>query len=140
MEWFFGPKGLKFSEIGCRPPGVDAWDVYCAANEMDVYLEWARAIQGQAPAQSPSRRFAAGHVALRPDREGTIAGYEGIDELSRRYGAWMFATHFPSEGTPTQPIEAGYKANAWVRLRHPDYDELRGMLDDVGRLVRVHAH
>ncbi len=22
MEWFYGPKGLKFSEIGCRPPGV----------------------------------------------------------------------------------------------------------------------
>ena len=22
MEWFFGPKGLRFSEIGCRPPGV----------------------------------------------------------------------------------------------------------------------
>ena len=22
MEWFFGPKGLKFSEIGARPPGV----------------------------------------------------------------------------------------------------------------------
>ena len=21
MEWFFGPKGLQFSEIGCRPPG-----------------------------------------------------------------------------------------------------------------------
>jgi hypothetical protein len=32
MEWFFGPKGLKFSEIGCRPPGVGHWDVYCAAN------------------------------------------------------------------------------------------------------------
>ncbi|HRC86227.1 MAG TPA: ATP-grasp domain-containing protein, partial [Thermoanaerobaculia bacterium] len=26
MEWFYGPKGLKFSEIGCRPPGVGAWD------------------------------------------------------------------------------------------------------------------
>jgi hypothetical protein len=25
MEWFFGPKGLKFSEIGCRPPGVRVW-------------------------------------------------------------------------------------------------------------------
>jgi len=22
MEWFYGPKGLRFSEIGCRPPGV----------------------------------------------------------------------------------------------------------------------
>jgi hypothetical protein len=32
MEWFFGPKGLECSEIGCRPPGVGHWDVYCAAN------------------------------------------------------------------------------------------------------------
>jgi hypothetical protein len=30
-------------------------------------------------------------------------------------------------------------ANAWVRMRHPDYDALRGMLDDVGRTVKVHA-
>ena len=38
-----------------------------------------------------------------------------------------------------QPVEAGYMANAWARLRHPDYDTLRGMLDDVGRTVQVHA-
>jgi hypothetical protein len=24
-------------------------------------------------------------------------------------------------------------------MRHPDYDALRGMLDDVGRTVHVHA-
>ena len=58
MEWFFGPKGIKFSEIGCRPPGVGAWDLYCAGNEMDVYGEWARAIIGLPPRQRPSRRFA----------------------------------------------------------------------------------
>ena len=28
-------------------------------------------------------------------------------------------------------------ANAYVRMRHPDYDTLRGMLDDVGRTVHV---
>src|SRR5215475_4319712 len=44
MEWFFGPKGLKFSEIGCRPPGVGAWDLYSAGNDMDVYRAWANAI------------------------------------------------------------------------------------------------
>ena len=44
MEWFAGPKGLKFSEIGCRPPGVGQWDVYNAANEFDIYLEWACAL------------------------------------------------------------------------------------------------
>jgi hypothetical protein len=30
-------------------------------------------------------------------------------------------------------------ANAWLRLRHPDYDALRGILDDVGRSIKVYA-
>jgi hypothetical protein len=30
-------------------------------------------------------------------------------------------------------------ANAWLRMRHPDYDELRRMLDDVGRTLKVYA-
>ena len=42
MEWFFGPRGLSFSEIGARPPGCNHWDLYCAANEFDLYTEWAR--------------------------------------------------------------------------------------------------
>src|SRR5690606_5837369 len=44
MEWFFGPKGLKFSEIGARPPGVGCWDLYSVGNDMDVYRAWADAI------------------------------------------------------------------------------------------------
>jgi formate-dependent phosphoribosylglycinamide formyltransferase (GAR transformylase) len=139
MEWFFGPKGLKFSEIGCRPAGVDAWNVCCAAHEMDLYLDWARAILGQPPAFRPSRRFAAGHVALRPNRDGRITGYEGVDAIERAYGQWIFDTHFPPPGSRTQPFEAGFKANAWVRLRHPDYDEVRRMLDTVADTVRIWA-
>ena len=82
---------------------------------------------------------AAGHVALRPDRDGHIRGYAGLERLSGAFSRWVTASHFPAPGTPTQPVEAGYKANAWVRLRHPDYDELRRMLDTVGREVRVLA-
>ncbi|PYR49083.1 MAG: ATPase [Acidobacteria bacterium] len=140
MEWFFGPKGLKFSEIGCRPPGVGAWDLYCAGNEMDLYKEWAMAIVHGRPSQYPSRRFSAGMIALRPSQDGRISGYAGIDEMHRAYGEWIIDTHFPPPGTPTQPVEAGYMANAYVRLRHPDYDALRSMLDTVGRSVKVFAH
>ena len=46
----------------------------------------------------------------------------------------------PDPGTPTQPVEAGFMANAWIRLKHPDYDELRRMLDVVGQTVKVRAH
>jgi hypothetical protein len=30
-------------------------------------------------------------------------------------------------------------ANAYVRMRHPDYDVLHGMLDTVGRTLHVYA-
>ena len=139
MEWFFGPKGLRFSEIGCRPPGVGAWDLYSAGNEIDLYREWANAIvHGDVPTR-PSRQFAAGIVALRPERDGQITGYSGIEDIQARAGEWVIDAHFPSPGTPTQPVEAGYMANAYVRMKHPDYDALRGMLDDVGRTVHVYA-
>jgi len=139
MEWFFGPRGLRFSEIGCRPPGVSVWDLYSAANEMDLYHEWAMAVCHGRTVNKASRRYAAGHITLRPDRDGEIAGYEGVQEIQRRFGDWVIDAHLPSPGTPTQPVESGYLANAWIRMRHPDYDELRSMLDTVGEVVRVRA-
>jgi formate-dependent phosphoribosylglycinamide formyltransferase (GAR transformylase) len=139
MEWFVGPKGLKFSEIGCRPPGVRAWDLYAAANEFDIYKEWAMAVVHGRPSQTLSRRYSAGLIAIRPECDGHIVGYEGVDEVHRRFGGLLIDQHLPPPGTPTQPVEAGYMANAWIRLKHPDYDELRGMLDFVGRTVKVRA-
>ena len=139
MEWFAGPKGLKFSEIGCRPPGVGAWDLYSAGNDIDLYREWANAIAHGGTSATPSRRYASGIVALRPEHDGQITGYSGTEELQSQYGEWVIDAHLPPPGTPTQSVEAGYMANAYVRMRHPDFDALRGMLDAVGRTLRVHA-
>ncbi len=139
MEWFFGPKGLRFSEIGCRPPGVRAWDLYNIANDIDLYVEWASAIVHGRPTQRTSRRFSTGIIALRPQRDGRITGYSGLDAIRERYGEWLIDWHTPEPGTPTAGVEAGYMANAWIRMKHPDYDTLRSMLDDVGQTVKVHA-
>jgi hypothetical protein len=139
MEWFFGPRGLRFSEIGCRPPGVRAWDLYAAGNDVDIYREWANAVVHGRVERPLSRRRAAGIVAVRPDRDGTISHYDGVDEVQHRFGEHILDVHLPEPGTPTQPVEAGYMANAWVRLLHPDYDTLRAMLDEVGQTLKVHA-
>jgi formate-dependent phosphoribosylglycinamide formyltransferase (GAR transformylase) len=139
MEWFFGPKGLRFSEIGARPPGVGAWDLYSAGNEIDLYRAWADAVVHEQVWHVPTRAYAAGIVALRPDQDGTISWIEGVDDVQARLGEWVIDATLPPAGTPTQPVAAGYMANAYVRMRHPDYDTLHGMLDDVGRSVHVHA-
>ena len=139
MEWFFGPKGLKFSEIGCRPPGVGQWHNYAAANEFDIYREWAMAICHGRVDQRPSRRYAAGIIALRPSQDGHIHGYSGAEQVWQRWGQDIFASYLPAPGTPTQGVEAGYMANAWIRARHPDYDHLRYILNDIGQTLRVYA-
>jgi carbamoylphosphate synthase large subunit len=138
QEWFFGPKGLKFSEIGCRPPGVGAWDLYCAANDLDIYKEWAAAIVHGRPIHQPSRRYSAGIINLRPDRDGRIAAYEGMHVLDQ-ISEWIIDHHLPPVGAPTQPVEAGYMANAWIRVKHPDYDQLRNILNTIGETVKVRA-
>ena len=140
MEWFFGPKGLKFSEIGCRPPGVGAWDLYSAGNDLDIYRQWADAIVHDQVWGKPSRQYSAGIVALRPSQDGTISGYSGLDDIRARHGMWIIDAHLPPPGTPTQPVAAGYMANAYVRMKHPDYDTLHSMLDDVGHTVEVYAN
>jgi hypothetical protein len=139
MEWFYGPKGLKFSEIGCRPPGVRAWDLYNAGNDLDLYREWSLAVCTGKTAQTASRRYAAGIIALRPDCDGQIAGYEGLEAIGKEFGSHVIDMHLPPEGTPTQPVAAGYMANAWLRMKHENYDELRRMLDIVGQTVKVRA-
>ncbi|MDH3524674.1 MAG: ATP-grasp domain-containing protein [Acidobacteriota bacterium] len=139
QEWFFGPKGLRFSEIGCRPPGVLTWDLYSAANDFDLYREWANAIVHGRTESQPSRRYSAALVNFRPDRDGRIAGYQGVREVQDRLGEWILDARLPPPGTPTQPVGAGYMANAWMRIRHPDYDRLREMVEWAGRTVRVYA-
>jgi len=139
MEWFFGSKGLKISEIGARPPGERIWDLYCVGNDLDLYAAWGEAIVRGRVSAKASRRFATGSIQIRPDREGKVASYEGIDRIAKRFGAWIWQHELPRPGRLTVPIEKGYLANAWFRLKHPDYDELRRMMDVIGRTVRVRA-
>ena len=139
MEWFYGPKGLRFSEIGARPPGVNYWDVYAAANDLDMYTEWARAICWGDVRAMPSRNYAAGLLSIRPSSQGTVRGYTGVEEMQRKYGRNIIKAYLPPEGSRTQSHEGGYLANAWIVARHPDYDGCRAMLDDIGRNLRMWA-
>ena len=139
MEWFFGPKGLKFSEIGCRPPGVGAWDLYCHANDMDLYRDWANAIVHGRIDQQASRNYSSALINLRPDKDGVIDHYEGLEAVRQRFGQHIIDEHLPAPGTKTQGVDAGYMANAWIRLKHPNYDDLRGILNAIGETLKVRA-
>ena len=139
MEWFFGPKGLKFSEIGARPAGEKIWDMYGVANEFDVYREWALAILGRPSEHRPSRRFAAGSIQIRPSQDGHYTGHRGLDEAFARCGPWIYEHATPAPGTPTKGLDKGWLVNTWFRLRHENYDTLRDLMTFLGETVKADA-
>lgn len=139
MEWFYGPKGLRFSEIGARPPGVGLWDLYCAAHDIDIYKEWAHGLVHGVCPNRLSQNYSAAIINLRPTADGTIKGYVGLEEIERRFGKWFINSHFPQPGSPTQPLEAGYMVNAWIQIKYPDYDDLCSILREIGQTVKVIA-
>lgn len=139
MEWFFGSKGLKFSEIGARPAGEKIWDMYRVANEFDVFREWALALVDRPSEQAPSRRFAAGSIQIRPSRDGHISEHRGIDVAMQRVRPFLYEYDVPAVGTPTKGLEKGWLVNTWFRLRHPDYDQLRDLMTHIGQTVKTIA-
>lgn len=139
MEWFVGDRGLVFNEIGARPPGVNVWDLYAQANQFDIYKAWAEAICYGRVSALPTDRGCGGLLALRPDRDGHVVRIHGAEEVQQRYGKHIFSAHLPAPGTPTQPVEAGYRANGYVYATHPDYDACKAMMADIGQRIRIEA-
>jgi biotin carboxylase len=139
MEWFFGPKGLKFSEIGARPAGEKIWDMYGVANEFDVYREWALGILGQPSQQKPNRRFAAGSIQIRPSQDGKVTGHRGLQEAFGRCGPFLYESSVPPPGSATKGLDKGWLVNTWFRLKHPDYDQLRALMTFLGETVKTDA-
>jgi formate-dependent phosphoribosylglycinamide formyltransferase (GAR transformylase) len=139
MEWFFGPKGLKFSEIGARPAGERIWDMYRVAGEFDVYREWALAVLGRPAEQRPGRRYAVGSVQVRPGKDGRYVSHRGVEEALLRVKPYLYDCAIPRPGSPTQPLDKGWLVNTWFRLRHEDYDRLRDLMTWIGRTVKADA-
>jgi len=139
MEWFYGEKGLYFSEIGARPPGVRFWDLYCWANDMDLYVDWANAVVHGRANPRPSRNYSAGLISIRPNQAGRIVGYSGLDKVQQRCGRWLGEYHLPAIGQRTADVGSGYMGNGWLHIRHPDYDECRRMLDFTGETLKIWA-
>ena len=94
-----GPKGLKFSEIGCRPPGVRAWDLYNAGNDIDLYREWAMAIVPRPPERS-APRAASRPASSRCGPTATAASpaTRASTRSASAFGACIIDAHLPPRG------------------------------------------
>ena len=55
----------------------------------DLYKMWANAITKGQVFQRPSRRYAGGMISFRPNKDGRVVGYSGVEHVWKKYGPYL---------------------------------------------------
>ena len=120
------PEGAEVLRDRLPATRVGAWDLYSARQRPRPLPRWAKAIVHGHVGARPRGSSPPGSSRCGPTATATSAATPASTRRRPACGEWVIDAHLPDPGTPTQPVEAGYWANAYVRMRHPDYDALRG--------------
>ena len=89
---------LKVSSFqrASRPPYVCVWDLFCAINDIDLYVMWANLFYGKV--SKTIRRFAGGMLAIRPNKDG-LSHWRHGEDIKRRLVKISFKCIFLSKNT-----------------------------------------
>lgn len=130
MEWYRKADGeAVFGEVACRNGGGHFVDMHNLANDIDLFVEWARAVCWEAFEAEPQRRYHVGMVFKRAEGSGRITRIEGRERLHQACGPWLVGDSLLPVGSPRRNWKQTLLSDGFVTMRHPDLGTLRGMMD-----------
>ncbi len=140
MEWYLKPDGeAVFGEIGARPPGANTVDLMNYANDFDIYNGWAEAVTRGAFSQPQNRTFNAGHIFKRAQGEGRIQKIEGLESLMADFGQHFCVVDLLPIGAPRRNWKQTLRSDGMIIARHPDFQTLCMILDQIGMRLQMYA-
>lgn len=140
MEWFRSKSGeAVFGEIACRAPGANMVDLMNYAGDVDLFVEWARAVVEGRVAAPPEQQYHAAIVFCRAKGQGRISRYEGLDAFRAKYGRHIARLDFLPIGAPRRDWRATFLSDGNIVLRHPDHDTTLAMAREASDTLRIHA-
>ena len=140
MEWYRKADGeVVLGEVACRNGGGHFVDMHNLANDIDLFVEWGRAVCWQAFEAQAHRRYHVGMVFKRAEGSGRITRIEGRERLREACGPWLVGDSLLPVGSPRGDWKQTLLGDGFVTLRHPDLDTLRGLMDIAIDGVRLFA-
>jgi formate-dependent phosphoribosylglycinamide formyltransferase (GAR transformylase) len=140
MEWFRSESGeIVFGEIACRAPGANMVDLMNYAGDVDLFVEWARAVVEGRVLATPEQKYHAAIVFKRAKGQGRISRYEGLDAFLAKHSSHVARVDLVPIGTPRRDWTQTFLADGNLVVRHPDHDTALAMAREVASTVHVHA-
>ena len=140
MEWYRTADGeVVFGEVACRNGGGHFVDMHNWANDVDLFVEWARAVCGLPVDVTPSREHNVGMVFKRAQGDGRITRIVGRADLHRLCGDWLLTDALLPIGHPRRDWKQTLLSDGFVAMRHPDLATLHTMMDQAVERLHVFA-
>ena len=140
MEWFRTPEGeAVFGEVACRAPGASMVDLMNYAGDVDLFVEWARAVQQgtvEAPRENP---YNAAIVFKRARGSGRIAAVEGLDVFQAAHGPHIARVQLLPIGAPRRDWQQTFLSDGDLIVRHPDRETTLAMAQEAARSIHLYA-
>ncbi|MEQ8458359.1 MAG: hypothetical protein RLO52_04400 [Sandaracinaceae bacterium] len=140
MEWFRTPEGeAVFGEVACRAPGASMVDLMNYAGDVDLFVEWARAVQ-QGTVEAPRERpYNAAIVFKRARGSGRIAAVEGLDAFQAAHGPHIARVQLLPIGAPRRDWQQTFLSDGDLIVRHPDRETTLAMAQEAARSIHLYA-
>lgn len=140
MEWFHSTSGeVVFGEVACRAPGANMVDLMNYAGDVDLFVEWARAVaEGRVDVPS-TQKYHAAIIFKRAKGQGRIFAYEGLDEFLRVYQAHVARCELLPIGAPRRNWQQTFLSDGNLVVRHPDHDIALMMAREAAAKIHLYA-
>jgi len=123
LEWYRKASGeVVFGEVGCRPGGAHLVDQMNYTGDVDLFVEWARAVVHGRFEASRQRRYHCAIIFKRALGEGIIQRIAGLEAFLARYGDHVCAEALLRPGTHRRDWKQTLMSDGFVIVRHPDLD------------------
>lgn len=140
MEWFRAKSGeAVFGEIACRAPGANMVDLMNYAGDVDLFVEWARAVVDERVLAPAEQQYHAAIVFFRAKGQGRITRHEGLDAFLRRHRANVARVDLVPVGAPRRDWRATFLSDGNIVVRHPERDNALAMAREAADTIHLHA-
>jgi len=128
MEWFLTDDGeAVFGEIGARPGGAHLVDQMNYTCDVDLFVEWARAVCWGRFEGDTMRKYNCAITFKRAKGAGAIQAVRGMDALRRRCGRWLIEERLLPVGSPRRNWRHTLVSDGYLMFRHPEWEEAKAM-------------
>ena len=141
MEWFHSKKTGEpvFGEVACRAPGANMVDLMNYAGDVDLFVEWARAIVEGRVTASPEQKYHAAIVFFRARGQGRITAHEGLGPFVARHRAGIARVDLVPIGAPRRDWRQTFLSDGNIVVRDRDHDVALALAREAADTIRLHA-